>query len=56
LVKLLNDEFLNTYLEKKNIDLVFIQHHHDVIRRRIIDKNFSGKIIFIEQKYLSHYI
>ena len=54
--KLLNDEFLNTYLEKKNIDLVFIQHHHDVIRRRIIDKNFSGKIKFIEQKYLSHYI
>ena len=54
--KLLNDEFLNIYLEKKNIDLVFIQHHHDVIRRRKINKNYSGKIKFIEQKYLSHYI
>jgi len=54
--KLLNDEFLNIYLEKKNIDLVFIPHHHDVLRKRKIGKNFSGKIKFIEQKYLSHYI
>ena len=55
-IKLLNDEFLNNYLENKKIDLVVIQHHHDVIRGREFGKNFSGKIKFIEQRFLSHYI
>ena len=54
--KLLKDESLNSFLENKNIDLVFIQHHYDVKRGRTINLNVPKKIKFMKQKYLSHYI
>ena len=54
--KLLKDETLNSLLENKNIDLVFIQHHNDVKRGRIINQKISPKTKFMEQKHLAHYI
>lgn len=55
-IKLLSNETLNSFLEQKNIDLVFIQHHHDVRRGFILNKNFSSTIKIKPQKYLAHYI
>ena len=55
-IKLLKDESLNTLLENKTIDLIFIQHHHDVRRGRIINQNYSKNIKIMSQKYLAHYI
>ena len=54
--KLLKDESLDLLLKNKNIDLVFIQHHHDVRRGRIISQNISKTVKFMTQKYLAHYI
>ena len=54
--KLLNDESLKYILSNKNIDLIFIPHHHDARRGVIINHKISGKIKFLTQKYLSHYI
>jgi len=54
--KLLNDESLKLFLLNKSIDLIFIQHHHDVRRGMIINQNISHNIKFLTQKYLSHYI
>ena len=54
--KLLTDKSLNTCLEKKNLDLIFIQHHNDVRRGRSISKNISPNIKLKEQKFLAHYI
>ena len=54
--RLLNDKSLNFFLANKSIDLIFIHHHHDVERGIIINQNISGKIKFLNQKYLSHYI
>lgn len=54
--KLLTDKSLNTFLENKNLDLIFIQHHNDVRRGRSVSKNVSRNIIFKEQKFLAHYI
>ena len=54
--KLLNDESLKLFLLNKSIDLIFIQHHHDIRRGMIINQNISHNIKFLTQKYLSHYI
>ena len=54
--KLLNDKSFKYILENKNIDLIFIQHHHDSIRGIRMKKNVSNKIKFLPQKNLSHYI
>ena len=56
LYKLLRDEKLSSFLEDKNIDFIFIQHHNDVRRGREIDKNEFPRIKFKEQKNLAHYI
>ena len=54
--KLLNNESLLSFLEKKNLDLIFIQHHNDVIRGRTINLNNSSNVKFMKQKDLAHYI
>ena len=54
--KLLNDRTLKYILANRNIDLIFIQHHHDIRQGNIINKNISNKIKFISQKNLPHYI
>jgi len=56
LYKLLSDDSLNSFLEKKNIDLVFIQHHNDIRKGRKIDKKLFHKIKFKNQKFLMYYI
>lgn len=56
LYKFLGDQFLGSFLESKNIDLIFIQHHHDVLRERIIEKNLFPNIKFKKQKNLAYYI
>ena len=56
LYKLLGNEKLSSFLESKNIDFIYIQHHHDVRRGRGIDKKAFPRIIFKEQKKLAHYI
>ena len=54
--KLLNDESLMSFLEKKNLDLIFIQHHNDIIRGRKITLNNSSKVKLKQQNDLAHYI
>ena len=56
LYKLLGNEKLISFLESKNIDFIYIQHHHDVRRGRGIDKKSFPRIVFKEQKKLAHYI
>ena len=53
---LLNDTLLISFLAKKNIDLIFIQHHHDENRKRNINKNHIPNIKFLNQQNLEHYI
>jgi len=55
-IKILSDVELNSFLEKKNIDLVFIQHHHEVRRGLKFNQNFFSTIKIKPQKYLAHYI
>ena len=53
---MLNDKSLKHILANRNIDLIFIQHHHDIRQGNIIYKNISNKVKFLSQKSLSHYI
>ena len=48
--KLLSDESLNSLLENKDTDLIFIQHHNDIRRGRIINQNVSKNIKIMTQK------
>lgn len=50
-----NDSFLS-FLEKNNINLIYIPHHHDEIRNRTLKKEELPKIIFGKQESLSYYI
>ena len=54
--KLITDESLISFLKAKNTDLVISQHHHDVIRNRILNKNKLTYAKYCEQKNLAHYI
>ena len=54
--ELLNDENLLSYLEQRNIDLVFTQHHYDVFRDRKLNEALFPKVKFKTQKFLSKYI
>lgn len=56
LVNLMKDESLISFLEEKNINLIYIPHHHDEIRNRNLKKNEFPKIIIAEQNLLSYYI
>lgn len=56
LQELLSDKNLLYFLEQKNTDLIYIQHHFDVSRGRKIDQSLFPKIKFETQKMLSKYI
>ena len=56
LVNLMKDESLISFLEERNINLIYIPHHHDEIRNRTLKKNEFPKIIIAEQNSLSYYI
>jgi CDP-glycerol glycerophosphotransferase (TagB/SpsB family) len=54
--KLLTDKSLQLSLEQNDIDLIFIQHHYDVLMKRQINKIIFPHLKFFEQKYLAYYI
>ena len=54
--KLINDESLISFLKDKNTDLIISQHHHDIRRNRILNKNNLSYAKYCEQKNLAHYI
>ena len=56
LESLFKDESLLSFLEEKNINLIYIPHHFDEIRKRIFKKNEFPKIIMEKQESLSYYI
>ena len=56
LEKLLNDTSLMKILNKNNIDLIYIPHHFDVLRKRIINIEKFPFIKYKKQNFLSHYI
>ena len=56
LEELLSDEDLLNYLDQRNIDLVFTQHHYDVFRGRKLNETLFPKVKFKSQKFLSKYI
>ena len=56
LEELLSDEDLLNYLEKRNIDLVYTQHHFDVFRGRKLNETLFPKVKFKTQKFLRKYI
>ena len=54
--KLLNDNNLISFLKMKNIELIYIQHHYDVLRKRPLHPNIFHYAKYRNQSYLSHYI
>lgn len=56
LVNLFKDASLLSYLEQKNINLIYIPHHHDEIRNRSLKKEEFPKIMIEKQESLSYYI
>ena len=54
--KLLNDNNLITFLKKKKIDLIYIQHHYDVLRKRLINPSYFHYAKYRNQTFLAHYI
>ena len=56
LEKLLNDTTLISFLKNKSIDIIYIQHHYDNLRKRPFDPNEFRYIKYKNQTFLSHYI
>ena len=56
LVSLFKDETLLSFLEKKNINLIYIPHHYDEIKNRTLKTNEFPKLIITNQKSLNYYI
>lgn len=54
--KLLNDNDLISFLNNKNIDLIYIQHHYDVLRKRPFNPNLFHYVKYRDQSFLAHYI
>ena len=54
--KLLNDNDLISFLNNKNIDLIYIQHHYDVLRNRPFNPNLLHYAKYRNQSFLAHYI
>ena len=50
-----NVDVLN-YLDQRNIDLVYTQHHFDVFRGRKLNETLFPKVKFKTQKFLRKYI
>ena len=56
LEKLLKEEALISFLEKNKIDLIYMPHHYDILRKRPFDANNFHYIKYKTQKDLSHYV
>ena len=56
LEKLLNNISLMSFLKRKKIDLIYIQHHYDFFRKRPFNPNDFKYVKYRNQSYLSHYI
>jgi len=53
---LLNNTSLISFLQSKNIDLIYIQHHFDFLRKRPFNPNLFQYVKYRNQSFLSHYI
>ena len=53
---LLSDKSLIDFLKLRNIDLIYIQHHFDFLRKRPFNPNKFPYIKYRNQTFLSHYI
>ena len=53
---LLNNTSLISFLKSKNIDLIYIQHHFDFLRKRPFNPIFFPYVKYRSQAFLSHYI
>ena len=56
IIKLLEDNTLISFLRNKNIDLIYIQHHHDIKRNRSFEFYNFTYAKYKRQVDLSHYI
>ena len=56
LERLLNNKSLISLLKSKNIDLIYIPHHHDLLRNRTLDKNKFNYIKIRNNTFLTHSI
>ena len=56
LENLLSDNSLINFLKKRNVDLIYIQHHFDFLRNRPFNPNNFPYIKYRNQTFLSHYI
>ena len=52
----LNDTSLITFLKSRNIDIIYIQHHYDFLRKRPFNQSNFQYIKYRNQSFLSHYI
>ena len=52
----LNDTSLISFLKSRNIDLIYIQHHYDFLRKRPFNQSNFQYIKYRNQSFLSHYI
>ena len=53
---LLNNTSFLSFLKSKNIDLIYIQHHFDYLRKRPFNPESFQYIKYRNQSFLSHYI
>ena len=53
---LLEDNILTSFLKNKNIDLIYIQHHYDILRNRTFEFNNFTYAKYKKQSFLKHYI
>ena len=56
LESLLNNESLIQLLKSKNIDLIYIPHHHDLLRNRTLNENQFNYAKIRNNTYLTHSI
>ena len=56
LEQLFEDQTLISFLKKKEVDLIYIPHHYDVLRKRPFNPNKFINIKYKMQKDLPHYI
>jgi CDP-glycerol glycerophosphotransferase (TagB/SpsB family) len=56
LKSLLNNNYLISLLGERNIDLIYIPHHHDLFRNRNFDENQFIYAKFYNNTFLTHYI
>lgn len=52
----LNDTSLITFLKSRYIDIIYIQHHYDFLRKRPFNQSNFQYIKYRNQSFLSHYI